>query len=573
MATKTFNGKLVQKLIFAAVAAIVGIATALTVISGVEIMNTYNEMVKEELRVAAEHLESEMSNVWDGDWSYEGGVLMKGEEEVAEEYQNILDTLNSETGIEYSVFYGKERVLTTLRSGGQRLTGYDAPSNVVSEVLGKDAELYTPVAQPAGVDEKYYCYYCPLVQGDGSTAGMVFAGRGRTDVMKRVNSIILFMVIISVALTIVVSAVGIIVANTVSVKMRRIADEYGLLSQGELKLSIDEKLLKRNDEIGLLADGAKTLMDKLGSVIRDTMAMSRELKESGSELAGSASQASNASSQVSQAVEEISKGAVSQAESVENAAGNTQNIGRDIDEVADNVKQLNGYAAEMKTSCEVAMDALDKLIRQSEDVKASVRDIGDTINSTNESAKEISKFSQAITEIASQTNLLSLNASIEAARAGDAGKGFAVVATEIGQLAVQSSNSAEEIKKIVEQLVSDSEASVEVMQRLNASFDQQAQQLDDTQNNMKSMAENVENVSGSTNSIATHIDQLNVAKDKLVEIISDLSAISEENAASTEETNASMQELNATFSIITESANTLQKLAEEMAETISYFKP
>ena len=87
------------------------------------------------------------------------------------------------------------------------------------------------------------------------------------------------------------------------------------------------------------------------------------------------------------------------------------------------------------------------------------------------------------------------------------------------------------------------------------------------------MAENVENVSGSTNSIATHIDQLNVAKDKLVEIISDLSAISEENAASTEETNASMQELNATFSIITESANTLQKLAEEMAETISYFKP
>ncbi|MCR5556124.1 MAG: hypothetical protein K6F75_01010 [Butyrivibrio sp.] len=126
------------------------------------------------------------------------------------------------------------------------------------------------------------------------------------------------------------------------------------------------------------------------------------------------------------------------------------------------------------------MDALNRLIDQSDEVKASVHDIGDTINSTNDSAKEISKFSQAITEIASQTNLLSLNASIEAARAGDAGKSFTVVATEIGQLAVQSSNSADEIKKIVE-IIADlsaiseenaasSEETNASMQELNATF-------------------------------------------------------------------------------------------------------
>ena len=573
MEPKVRNGKLVQKLIFAAIAAIVGIAAALTIISGSAITSTYNSMVQEELRTAVNQLNSEMSNVWDGDWSLIDGDVYKGEENIMEEYEEIMDEMTEENGIVYSLFYGKTRMITTMRgSDGKKATGYDVSDTVVSHVLN-NKEVYFSNTVPAGFTEKYFNYYSPLLNEDGSAVGMVYAGRESSSVKATTRSIIIGMVIISVILTVILSTVGILVANRASVKMHAIADEMGHLSNGELTLNIDENSLKRNDEIGLLADGAKTLSEKLGQVIRTTMDMSNELKRSGAELYDSATQAANASTQVSEAVEDISKGAANQAESVENAAGNTQDIGRDIDEVSNNVEELNAYSTEMKTSCEAAMEALNKLIAQSSEVQSSVREIGDTINSTNESAKAISQFSQAITEIASQTNLLSLNASIEAARAGDAGKGFAVVATEIGQLAIQSSNSAEEIKKIVEKLVADSEASVEVMQKLNANFEQQAEQLDDTKDNMQSMADNVDNVATSTDSIAAHIGQLNTAKDQLTEIISDLSAISEENAASTEETNASMQELNATFQIITESANKLQELANGMTDAISYFKP
>ena len=572
MEVRERKGKLIQKLIFAAVAAIVVVATALTILGGIEVNKTYKNMVQEELKVAVSQLDSEMNNVWDGSWSYADGVVYKGEENVMAEYESIMDAMKASTGVEYSLFYGKERAITTMvDSSGKKATGYNISDTVFSHVVTGKQDYYVQTT-PAGVTGQYFCYYMPLLNDDGSAIGMVFAGRESDSVKTAVTDIIMKMVIISVFITIVISIFGIVIANKSSGKMRAIADELGSLARGELKLEIDQSAIDRNDEIGLLADGTKFLSEKLEEVIKTTMDMSKELKESGSELSNSAAQASHASSQVSQAVDEISKGAVMQAESVENAAGNTQHIGGDIEVVAENVQQLNGYTTQMKESCEAAMEALNRLIEQSGQVQASVRDIGQTIDSTNESAKEISKFSQAITEIASQTNLLSLNASIEAARAGDAGKGFAVVATEIGQLAVQSSNSAEEIKKIVDKLMADSEASVEVMERLNTSFGQQEQQLGDTKDNMQSMAENVVHVSDSTGSIASHVDQLSTAKDKLVEIISDLSAISQENAASSEETNASMQELNATFAIISESADKLQQLATGMTDAISYFK-
>ena len=574
MEERVRNGKLVQKLIFAAVAAIVAIATVLTIISGIEINKTYTNMVEEELRVAVAQLNSEMTNVWDGEWVMTDEGLYKGEENVMVEYEEIMDSLKSRTGIEYSLFYGKTRTITTMKdSSGKKAVGYDISDTVYNTVFGGKTPMYIPKTIPAGATEKYYCYYEPLYQDDGTPVGLVFAGRTCADVAANVRSIIVAMVITAVILTIALSTVGTLVANTASVKMRNIAGELDRLAKGELKLEINPDYIKRNDEIGMLADGANMLSDKLGQVIKKAMDMASSMKKSGAELASSAEQASDASSNVSEAVSEIARGAISQAESVETAAGSTQDIGTDIDVVVENVEQLNGYSKDMKNSCEAAVDALEKLIEQSNDVQTSVKDIGNTIESTNESAKEISKFSEAITAIASETNLLSLNASIEAARAGEAGKGFAVVATEIGQLAVQSSNSAEEIKKIVEKLVADAEASVDVLSRLNASFDQQTVHLDDTKNYMKNMADTVDSVAGSTGNIAGHIEKLNEAKEKLVEIISDLSAISEENAASSQETNASMEELNATFTIITESAKNLQGLAGELSDAISYFKP
>lgn len=387
------------------------------------------------------------------------------------------------------------------------------------------------------------------------------------SIQSKVLTIIILYLILMAVLTVLV----VMVVRGIRVGITKVTRDLDELAKGDLTISYPDDSEIGRDEIGAITKSAKMLTAKLRDVMSQSREMSEDLNKTSSEMADSANQATLASEQVTEAVTEISKGAVAQAESVEHAANETDEIGKDIENISGAVADMDHYAEEMKEACDKAMEALDKLIRQSEEVTVSVKDIGDTINSTNESAKSISEFTQAITDIATQTNLLSLNASIEAARAGDAGRGFAVVADEIRQLADQSSSSADKIKSIVEKLLADSASSVSVLEKLNESFGVQAQQLDSTRSNMETMSANVVNVKDTSSNISKQTGMLNDAKNVLLEIISDLSAISEENAASTEETNASMEELNATFTIISESANRLQGLAADLNKNISYF--
>ena len=156
METRVRNGKLVQKLIFAAVAAIIGVATVLTVMGGIKISDTYMQMVQEELSVAAAQIDDEMNNVWDGTWSYQDGILYKGEENVMAEYEEILDDLKSVTGLEYSIIYGKERVITTMKdSSGKKAIGHNISDSLYDTVVTK-RQSYFAQAAPAGDPQEYY---------------------------------------------------------------------------------------------------------------------------------------------------------------------------------------------------------------------------------------------------------------------------------------------------------------------------------------------------------------------------------------------------------------------------------
>ncbi len=568
------KGKLLNRVIYVAMATVVIMAAILTTASSLRFKTEVNELAKEMLMVAGEHLKSEMESTWDGGWSYdeELGGLIKGGVSVSNEYLRLMDELHESTGIDYTIFWDKTRKLTTIVDSetGERIVGTDASEIVIKHCL-EGGEHY--FIQNVTINKLPYSgYYIPLQNADGSILGMFFAGRIRSDIDKAAKDNIRNMLIIAVACIAIIATGGLLLAQRVSKFMKSVADDVTDLSHGELKIRVNDRVLARKDELGTIGENIQGLVDRLGSVISRSKGMAKTLKDQGTGLSDLSGQATEASNNVAHAIDEIAKGSITQRESIQTAVSSTDNIGGSIDDISTNVGQLSKYADQMNGSCGRAMKAMEELIASNSEVAESVNNIGSTIESTNISAQEISQFTEAIAGIASQTNLLSLNASIEAARAGEAGRGFAVVADEIRELAEQSRASADKIKAVVDKLVTDAEASVKVMGTLNSNFSRQGEQLTATREDMQVMSQNADSVAESASEISKRISNLTEARNDLVGVIEDLSSVSEANAAAAEETNASMQELTATFTLINDSASELLDHASELENTISYFK-
>ena len=166
----------------------------------------------------------------------------------------------------------------------------------------------------------------------------------------------------------------------------------------------------------------------------------------------------------------------------------------------------------------------------------------------------------------------SLNASIEAARAGEAGKGFAVVAGEIGQLADNSRTMADEIKKEMEVLLEESNAAVHAADEVRQGNVDQQVALGETIESINGMLADIDSTVGGVQTISQGADQCATSKDAVVDTMSALSAISQENAASSEETGASMQELSATVTTLAGSASNLKDVAERLNDELAFFK-
>lgn len=498
------------------------------------------------------------------------GNVSKGSLTISNNYEAV-DYLKSSTDYELTVFYGDTRVTTSLTDSatGERLVGTQASDRVKEAVLQRGEEFSDTNVIING--DSYYGYYVPITQ-NGSVIGMTFAGLHKKETDAFIQQKVMTIAGISAVVLIIILLIGLKFAIRLGIDVGHAESVLSEISKGNLTVKVNEKAKQRRDEIGAMTRELESLITELVNVITSVKNSSKVLFTSGTSLEEMANHSSTTTNEISHAVEDISHGAMTQAEETESASTSIVEMGNIITEIVENVNVLGQASLDMKNASDESSVIIQELSLSNDKTTDAIEKIGQQVHTTNDSVQAIRQAVELITSIATETNLLSLNASIEAARAGEHGRGFAVVASEIQKLAEESNSSAQEIGKIIDTLLKDSEQTVAVMNEVNEIVNEQRKKLEQTKEKFQSVATGVASTRQETEAIEKQTASCDAARAKIMDVIQDLSAISEENAASTQETNASMQELNAHLSLLAESAKDLLELSVELEKSMEFFQ-
>lgn len=340
----------------------------------------------------------------------------------------------------------------------------------------------------------------------------------------------------------------------------------------QLDFTLEETYRKiPKDEIGSIIESVHKTKKSLKNMVIILQTKIEVLNEAVEAIESGSTHTSELIEQVDRAVNDIAKGATNQAEETSDATENVIAIGDMIASVSDKVSGLGKTSEEMVKSENTAKDTLDALSQVNAQTKKAISKIYAQIQNTNVSAEQIKSAADIITDIASETNLLALNASIEAARAGDAGKGFSVVAEQIKILSEQSNTAAQQIAKIISNLLENSGTSVKVMEEVNEIIIEQNKEIEATQKDFKNVGNGIYKSIEDLKSIMSDVEHMNESKDHIVDSVQSLTAIAEENAAGAQETSASTTEVTTVMEEIRKKTEYLYSLSEEIMDEIEKF--
>ncbi|KAB8130511.1 methyl-accepting chemotaxis protein [Gracilibacillus oryzae] len=383
-----------------------------------------------------------------------------------------------------------------------------------------------------------------------------------------VNTVIA--IISGIILIIIIVLLSIFVPKAIAKPIVLLKERMDLIAGGDL--SSEPLVTKSKDEIADLIDASNRVNDNLKDMLNQITAVSNTLNDQSYELIQSSSHVKESSEQVISTMQELASGSESQANTTSDIANSMNHFSTIINEANNSGETVYSSSQHVLQLTDEGSKMMNSSINQMGIIDSIVKDTVEKVAGLDQRSQEVSKLVNVIKDIAEQTNLLALNAAIEAARAGEQGKGFAVVADEVRKLAEQVSLSVTDITQIVNDIQKETAAVTGALQNGYTEVEtgkntivSTGKTFEEINHSLAEMANGIKQISDNLTNIAGNSDEINKS-------IEEIAAVSEESAAGIEETSATIDQTGNSIEQVTSSAQHLNKLSNDLNELINKFK-
>ncbi len=413
--------------------------------------------------------------------------------------------------------------------------------------------------------EEYLFIYNKFENVEGTICTLV----PKSTILNEVRDIKVLNISFVTAAVVIALIIVILITGTIMKAINSLNKSISHISKGDLTVRIDRR---RKDEFRVLSGGISEMTSNMRTLIGEVNEVGSTVSSSALSLNGTAGELLEATKGISRTVEEIGQGIIHQAEDSERCLLQMSKLSEQINQVYNNTNEIEQIVNNTQTVASEGVQIIDDLSSKSKATSEVTQAVIKKIQEFEIQSMKIQGFVNLINDIASQTNLLSLNASIEAARAGEAGRGFAVVAEEIRKLADQSLNAARQIQNTVKDIEDQNKETVNTAGRAEHIVASQVEALGKTIRVFDNINGHVNALANNLNHILKRLKNIETAKEDTMSAIQNISAITQETATASEEVNATVISQIASVERLQTAAQVLEDDARILENAIKIFK-